>query len=192
MTDDWKERLHKGLEPVLAQRDPRAQLSAYHDMPYAIFRYDPHAEFPLRSELRHLSTRLSQKGKRVTVISLAECLMQALDAQAPVANLAEEERNVGINSATETVHEVLISYAPLVELVAERMPSSSDPLTDVVFIVRAGALFPVYRTSALLEQLKGRVHVPTVLFYPGTLDGPAGLRFMGILDADHNYRPKIF
>ena len=24
------------------------------------------------------------------------------------------------------------------------------------------------------------------------LDGAAGLRFMGVLDAEHNYRPKIF
>jgi hypothetical protein len=61
-----------------------------------------------------------------------------------------------------------------------------------VFIVRAGALFPVYRTSSLLEQLKGKVQVPAVLFYPGELDGAAGLRFMGVLDAEHNYRPKIF
>jgi hypothetical protein len=44
----------------------------------------------------------------------------------------------------------------------------------------------------LLEQLKGRVLTPTVLFYPGSLDGAAGLRFMGVLDAEHNYRPKIF
>ena len=44
----------------------------------------------------------------------------------------------------------------------------------------------------LLEQLKGKVHVPAVLFYPGELDGAAGLRFMGVLDAEHNYRPKIF
>ena len=31
-----------------------------------------------------------------------------------------------------------------------------------------------------------------VLFYPGVLDGAAGLRFMGVLDPEHNYRPKIF
>ena len=65
-------------------------------------------------------------------------------------------------------------------------------LKYVIFILRAGALFPMYRTSALLEQLKGKVFVPAVLFYPGDLDGAAGLRFMGILDAEHNYRPKIF
>ena len=83
-------------------------------------------------------------------------------------------------------------YRPLDELVAARIPGDADPLRDVVFIVRAGALFPIYRTSSLLEQLKGKVHVPAVLFYPGELDGAAGLRFMGVLDAEHNYRPKIF
>ena len=36
---DWIERLTRQLEPVLKQPDPRQQLSAYQDMPYAIFRY---------------------------------------------------------------------------------------------------------------------------------------------------------
>ena len=39
---------------------------------------------------------------------------------------------------------------------------------------------------------RGGQSVPTVLFYPGALDGAAGLRFMGVLEAEHNYRPKIF
>ena len=75
---------------------------------------------------------------------------------------------------------------------AAAVPSASDPTRDLCFIVRVGALFPFYRTFSLLEQLKGKIAVPTILFYPGALDGPAGLRFMGILDAEHNYRPKIF
>ena len=45
-------------------------------MPYAIFRYDPEQEFPLRREVTMLQTRLAQKGKRVTRISLAECLQK--------------------------------------------------------------------------------------------------------------------
>ena len=102
------------------------------------------------------------------------------------------EREQGVDTIVETVHSVLSEYTPLVDLVAARMPDDPDPLRDVVFIVRTGALLPVYRTFSLLEQLKGRVHVPTVLFYPGELDGAAGLRFMGVLDAEHNYRPKIF
>jgi hypothetical protein len=92
----------------------------------------------------------------------------------------------------DTIHKVLSDRQPLDELVAEQIPVGADPLIDIVFITRAGALFPFYRTSSLLEQLKGKVNVPAVLFYPGSLDGVAGLKFMGVLDAEHNYRPKIF
>lgn len=189
---DWQSRLTTVLEPLLLQRDPRPQISAYHDMPYAIFRYPPQAEFALRGELRLLCTRMEQAGKRVTIISLAECLMEALTQTLPLDELIAAEQSMGLALTIETVHTVLSEYQPLYELVAARLPTSVDPLVDNVFIIRAGALYPVYRTSSLLEQLKGLVHVPSVLFYPGDLDGAAGLRFMGVLDAEHNYRPKIF
>lgn len=190
---DWKARLTQQLEPLLKQPDPRQQISAYHDMPYAIFRYPPEEEFAVRQQVSLLRTRLEQIGKRVTTISLAECLNEALEAEGMGAEaLVDAEKSVGLEATVETIFQILSEYQPLDELVARRIPDDADPQRDVVFIVRAGALFPMYRTSALLEQLKGKVHVPAVLFYPGELDGAAGLRFMGVLDAEHNYRPKIF
>lgn len=188
---DLEHRIRNVLEPVLELQDPRQRISAYHDMPYALFRYDAEEEFELRKQVTLLETRLSQKGKRIKRISLAECLDEAMRSQRPLPEWFEVEREQGTASVVETVHAVLSEYAPLVDLVAARMPDDPDPLCDLVFILRTGALFPVYRTFSLLEQLKGRVIVPTVLFYPGELDGPAGLRFMGVLDAEHNYRPKI-
>jgi hypothetical protein len=191
LLDPMPQRVTQDLEPLLALPDPRTKLSAYHDMPYAIFRYDPEEEFALRAQVGLLETRLEQRGKRVSRISLAECLDVAMRSQRPLEEWFAAEREMGVETVVETVHAVLSEYAPLVELVAERMPADPNPLHDIVFIMRAGALFPVYRTFSLLEQLKGRVHVPTVLFYPGDLDGASGLRFMGVLDAEHNYRPKI-
>ena len=185
-------RLKRDLEPVLALEDPRQKLSAYHDMPYAIFRYDAEVEFEVRRNLTLLETRLSQKSKRIHRISLAECLDEAMRSQRPLEEWFAAEREQGVDTMVDTVHSVLSECAPLVDLVVARMPEDPDPLRDIVFILRTGALFPVYRTFSLLEQLKGRVRVPTVLFYPGDLDGAAGLRFMGVLDAEHNYRPKIF
>ncbi len=189
---EFLERLRSHLEPVLELPDPRPKISSYHDMPYAIFRYDPEDEFALRGEVTLLETRLSQKGKRITRISLAECLDAAMRSQRPLEDWFAAEREHGVETIVETIHSVLSNDCPLVDLVAERMPAEPDPLRDLVFILRTGALFPVYRTFSLLEQLKGRVKAPTVLFYPGTLDGASGLRFMGVLDAEHNYRPKIF
>jgi hypothetical protein len=189
---DFESRIKHSLEPILELPDPRQRLSAYHDMPYALFRYDAEEEFELRQQVTLLETRLSQKGKRVKRISLAECLDEAMVSQRPLEEWFAVEREQGVESVIETVHAVLSEYTPLVDLVAARMPDDPDPLRDVVFILRTGALFPMYRTFSLLEQLKGRVDVPTILFYPGDLDGAAGLGFMGVLDAEHNYRPKIF
>jgi hypothetical protein len=189
---DLEYRIKNDLEPVLALPDPRERISAYHDMPYAIFRYDPYEEFNLRKQVSLLETRLTQNGKRVKRISLSECLDEALRSQRPLRDWFAAERVQGTDTLVQTVHSVLSEYTPLVDLVAARMPDQPNPLHDIVFIVRAGALFPLYRTFSLLEQLKGRVFVPTILFYPGDLDGAAGLRFMGVLAAEHNYRPKIF
>jgi hypothetical protein len=162
-------------------------------MPYAIFRYDPEDEFELRREVTMLCTRLEQAGKRSPRrVSLAQCLDAAMRSQRPLQEWFDAEREMGTATVIETIHAILSGDAPLVDLVASQLPEDGDPHLDTVFILRTGALFPVYRTFSLLEQLKGRVTVPTVLFYPGTLDGAAGLRFMGVLDAEHNYRPKIF
>jgi hypothetical protein len=192
--NDWNERLVQQLEPVLRQVDPRPGISAYHDMPYAVFHYPPNEELAVRQQTALLRTRLEQAaGKRVTSISLAACQAAALETEGLGREaLAQAESTVGLEATIETIHQVLSEYQPLDELVAARIPEEADPLRDIVFIVRAGALFPAYRTSSLLEQLKGKVQVPAVLFYPGELDGAAGLRFMGVMDADHNYRPKIF
>jgi hypothetical protein len=189
---DMTQRLTGQLEPILASADPRPGISAYHNMPYALFRYDPEDEFELRRQITMLQIRLEQGGKRVLRISLAKCLEEAMASVQPLTDWFDVERIHGVATVVDTIAAVLGEYCPLVELVAKRMPDDPDPMQDVVLISRTGSLFPVYRTFSLLEQLKGRVSVPSVLFYPGTLDGAAGLRFMGVLEAEHNYRPKIF
>jgi hypothetical protein len=191
---DLEHRIRQTLEPVLELRDPRERISAYHDMPYALFRYDPEEEFELRQQVTMLQTRLEQRGKRIRRVSLAQCLDAAMRSQRPLDEWFQAEREQGTATVVETVHAILSDYVPLADLVASQLPDeeSAIPERDIVFILRTGALFPVYRTFSLLEQLKGRVLVPTVLYYPGDLDGAAGLRFMGVLDAEHNYRPKIF
>ena len=190
---NWKERLKVELEPLLASPDPRGRLSAYHDMPYAIFHYAPEAEFDLRAELDLLTTRLENVGKRVTRISLAECLIEAIKTEGYTEqDMLDNEPLTGVEAMVDTIHSLLESSQPLVDLVAARLPQDQNPTKDVVLLNRTGALFPVYRSHALLEQMKGILKVPAILFYPGELDGPTGLSFMGALDPDPNYRPRIF
>ena len=191
----WKTLLTKKLEPLLSDREAARLLclkSGYHDLPYGILVYPPSDEFEVRKELAMLRTRLEQLGKRVTTVSLAECTSAALAAEGLDAErLAAAEREQGLDLAIETVFSVLSEYQPLDQMVADRVPADATPESDVVLLVRAGALYPLYRTYALLEQLKGRVAVPTILMYPGARVGPKGLSFMGVADPEHNYRPWI-
>src|SRR5208283_2930917 len=102
--NDFIQRLRRDLEPILAMADPREKISAYHDMPYAIFQYDPTQELLLRGEVAALRTRIENKGKRVTTISLAECLEEAMTSEGALEDWFENERIFGIEKATEDIH----------------------------------------------------------------------------------------
>lgn len=104
---DLEQRIKQSLEPVLEMTDPRQRISAYHDMPYALFRYDPEEEFELRKQVSLLETRLTQKGKRIRRISLAECLDEAMRSQRPLEEWFAAEREQGVETIVDTVHSVL-------------------------------------------------------------------------------------
>src|ERR1700679_1272842 len=56
-----------------------ARISVYHDLPFAIMRYDPTDEWELRREVKLLATRLRAVGKEVRIIPLSELLWSALE-----------------------------------------------------------------------------------------------------------------
>ena len=192
---DWNSRLRDTLEPILAKDDPRPDISAYKDMPLCIFLYNPAAEFELRQELSLLTTRLEQRGKRIIRVSLMDCMMEALaNAGVTPEALVENEVMLGHNghqTVAQTIHQVFSEYSPLDQIVLSKVPDNADPHRDILWITRAGALYPCYRTSTLVEHFQSKLDIPGVLFYPGEIIPPAGLSFMGVHDAEHNYRAKL-
>jgi hypothetical protein len=171
---------------------PELRISAYHDLPFAIFQYDPKEEFEVRTEIGLFVTRLRrQHGKDVMEVSLADLMFQAIEREVGLESLFAGEQSDGLERTIDTVHNVLTDLQPLDELVVEQL-KHKDSKTMVAILTHAEALFPAFRTSALLEKMHGKIRVPTVLLYPGALEGTVGLRFMGVCEADHNYRPKIY
>jgi hypothetical protein len=194
---EWQRCLQQQLEPVLTAADSGAGLSTYTDMPFGIFLYPPEDEWELRQALRDLVVRLENAGKTVQRLSMAQLLEQSIAAAGlSLEEIAQGEADLGIAMVRDTIRDVLSGKAagstPLDQLVAEAVDASNPTTSHIVFLERVGALFGLHRPSALLENLHHKVSHPVVLFYPGQRDGPAGLRFMDELDADHNYRPKLF
>lgn len=95
---------------VMLEDDLKAtpvKISAYHDLPFAIFRYDPQDEFQMRREIKLLATRLQNAGKEVVSISLAELMWKAIDENDDIDALAEEEKEFGFDRAQDTVNKYL-------------------------------------------------------------------------------------
>ena len=66
-------------------------------------------------------------------------------------------------------------------------------LRTLVLLGRAGALYPFFRSSALLKHIDGKTrNIPVVLLYPGERRDTTALSFMGELIPDRDYRPRIY
>ena len=182
------------LEQDLPPNPPRYKL--YDSLPFAILRYDPQEEWVLRREMRLLGQRLSNRGRRVHLLSLAQLLWEAIEKSEGSDALIDLERQRGFTAAQEQANTYLThaDFAPLPDLLEQRL-QDLDPDRHICFLWRAASMGPsIYHLSKLLEEMEGRTGVPTILFYPGTLLATNALCFMGLPDREPpgNYRVKIY
>ena len=182
------------LESDLKADPPR--ISVYHDLPFAIFRYNPEEEWTLRREARLLATRLGETGRSTSIIHLSDFLWKAIEDTEGIDAVVDLEKDRGFLAAQEQVTTYLSDrdWRPLAGLLMERLKSLSNS-TNVVFLMRAAAMAPgIYQMSKLLDQMLGKTSLITILFYPGSIEGTTGLRFMALKDREAlgNYRVKIY
>src|SRR5947209_20140278 len=83
-------------------------ISVYHDLPFAILRYDPAEEWELRREINWLGTRLENGGKVVHNISMSEFLWKAIDETEGIEVLVDLEREEGYRRAKDQVTSYLL------------------------------------------------------------------------------------
>ncbi|WP_437737387.1 BREX protein BrxB domain-containing protein [Sorangium sp. So ce1335] len=183
------------------------QISTVRNYNFAILPYDPEDEFKLRQAIRELSDILRDAGWNAGTIPLNALLLARLRAQGSEfleAMIQREKRLAvgsdpwrGLRTLKERVATLLEGPEGLAQDVLREVDGilerSDNPERTVIFLGRAGALYPFFRTSALLKHVAGRTrNVPVVLLYPGKVIGETGLSFMGVLPADRDYRPRIY
>lgn len=185
---------------------------------FAILPYPPDQEFKLRAKIHTLASELVIGGWEVRSIDLQKLLVNRVEAEGPefretliatekrhhakavalTGNPAEPEPDVALKYLTSHIGELIdgptgiaADIAREIDALCEQHPDKED--RTVVFIGRAGALYPFFRTSALLRHLDGHTrNVPVVLLYPGARIDVTALSFMGVLQPDRDYRPRIY
>jgi hypothetical protein len=162
--------------------------------PYLVYQYLPDEEYEVRRELNDLRLWLEARHVRCRSVSLADLFWQALEESGWVGSLIEQERQsagdpVALEEIYRSVGEVLREPPTLPDRVVAALNESDD--RTAAFLYRAGALYPAYRTSSLLDDLRPRLALPVTLLYPGRLVGTYGLRFMDRCDPAYGYRAHI-
>ena len=183
------------------------QISTMRSYRFAIVPYHPRQEFQLRRGSQRLVSELSAHGWTVLPISLQALLIKRLRAlgEDVLERMAEREQDAAEISTARALGYLAEKLAPHIDgadgIAADVCREIADFVTHnpdkaertIVLVGRAGALYPFFRTSALLRYIDGRTGgVPVILFYPGCREGDNGLSFMCRLKPDRDYRPRIY
>lgn len=183
-------------------------ISTSKNYPFAIFWYPPDDEYQARECIVALGDDLRREGWTVHSIDLMGLLLQYL-SEVEDGDLLEylEEEELTLYRAHQH------SFGPQINMLTNELGRHFDaregfparvlsqikdltrensPDQSVIFLSRIGGLYPFYRTSALLRFLDQGVRVPTIVLYPGIHTDQNALSFMGEMDADRDYRPRIY
>ncbi len=166
------------------------------DPPFQLYVYDPTAEWEVRRELDELRRWLGAADRKVNVaaISLARLFWAAIEDAGWMESLVAAERDAQDDPAAlaevyDSVGEVLRDEPSIPDRVRAEVAGCDD--RTAVFLYRAGSLYPAYRTSSLLDDLRADLRLPVTLLYPGRVVGEFGLSFMGRCDPAYGYRARI-
>jgi hypothetical protein len=189
---------------LLAPGGPSISTMRNHN--FAILLYLPRDEYRLRQRARQMVHHLEGEGWAVLSIALHEVVFErmttTLGAEG-LQRLVEREKRLFEKSPDRALKDLQQEFAKyidgsdgLAKDVTDRIaafraehPEAED--RTLVLLGRAGALYPFFRSSALLKQLGDRtLNTPVVLLYPGERND--GLSFMQQLVPDRDYRPRIY
>jgi hypothetical protein len=183
------------------------QISTMRNYRFAIVPYPPQDEYKLRTHVQSLVSELTAHGWVVLTISLQKLLLQRLrkfGSDTLERMIAGERRTAhisperGLNYLSQKVCNEIEGpdgiAADVCREIREFVDANPDKAERTLVIVgRAGALYPFFRTSSLLKHIDGRTqNVPVVLLYPGERRGETALSFMGVVNPDGDYRPRIY
>lgn len=179
------------------------KISTMRNYRFAILLYNPRQEFILRSRIRGLTDDLRGQGWNVLAISLQRLLLDRLklEEQRVLDSLIHTDRRLYARNPDRALNHLKDKIALYIEepdgiakdviaLIDKFAKPPGETNRTLIFLGRAGALYPFFRSSALLKHIDGKTHnLPVVLLYPGERRDLNALSFMGELPADRDYRP---
>ena len=140
-----------------------------------------------------LANYLETQGLNPVSFSIADALWAIFESDADweevkcfdEEELSSEDLLVTLKAMIDTAEGNL-----LVERPKEALQTASRKFNAVLLVSGFEALHGLLRPGSLEAQLNGAFTCPTVFFYPGRMEGKAGLRFLNFHPVDANYHSE--
>lgn len=190
-----------------------AKISTMRNYQFAIAVYPPDREFEMRRKLKQMQDELQAAGWSILSLSLLQLFIDRLKSKSPQVlerliamekRLADKTSDRGLNYLKEKLAPEVEGADGIAQDVIQKINefmngAQSDPMIEfmpekkLIFLNRAGGLYPFFRSSGLLRHLDGKTHnLPIILLYPGDRQDVSSLSFMGEQTTDRDYRPRIY
>ncbi|MBK6607325.1 MAG: DUF1788 domain-containing protein [Leptospiraceae bacterium] len=205
MNSDLTKRLNDLKKDIIHPEG--MQVTQSQNYPFSIFVYSPEEEFIMRAKFQELILDIKKKDIQILEINLAhECIELAKNRvdDWSIEEIIQREKDFfeddkDFNDPFQLVNDlftpILESENGISKSIIEKINLFKENLEGrkgIVFITRAGFLYPFYRTSSLLKFLTNTKGLPVIFLYPGTRTSDTSLSYMGVMSPDSNYRPRMY
>ena len=153
---------------------------------YLVFR--PDEMLKVKRRLKSWRKQLELADWDVCVLSLAEVLSEFFTTYPLRRWWLEAEQGADVSEVNETLRAALLDEGVVEQRIRATLAELEGKPKGLLIITDIEALHPYLRIGAIEQRLQGKVHVPTVILYPGLRRGQSNLSFLGIYPEDGNYR----
>ena len=184
---DLTARLNE-METAIRKPSFRQSIGRANEVNYWVFDYPPERELEVRERIAYLKNK-NQGGTdsfELVVFDLYDIIIDFLEQRGFMDKCYGFERKAGISRIVKAVNNSLKvndDDSLIVRYIKDHTPENA-----VVFLVGIGKCYPILRSHKVLNNLhQAFVHVPVVMFFPGTYNEQELILFNEIKD-DNYYR----
>lgn len=169
------------LEEVLTKDSD--SIRVHSGVPFVLLVYDPNDEYLLNQQKTFLFHKLDDLKIKYVEVPLNKRIFEWLEEEGLLQEAFQLEKTRK-KELTKQLSAILKS-----KLVASLTQLSEEDKEPIIFLSRAGSLYPFLRVSAILSELENKVKNIMVVFYPGKREGKS-LRFLNESEG-YYYRAMI-
>ena len=169
--------------------------TGYEPVFYAV--YPPEKTYAMQGVVKAFFRYLQENGHQSVVFNVSEVVWDILENSDDWPDIcrAVNENPELVSDLQPTINEIVDGKASaLIQRLREtiQQAAKSPENNPVVLVTGMEILHGITRPGTIETRLNGSFVVPTIFFYPGRMEGGAGLSFLGFYPVDSNYRSEHF